>query len=121
MAGHDEPIEEHCGGGPEQRANLLLRWKHLTENVLPARARAERWPIRFDHCFKRISLDNAVGDVWYRHLEKPAERHLHGEPLRRAVSVAEDIVNGGLPALQSLDAASLRFRGKRPKGVTSTS
>ena len=79
---------------------------------LPARARAERWPLRLDHCFKRVCLDSAFGDVWYNHLRKPAERHMEGEALRRAVACAEEIAAGGVPVLREKNAASLAWRGK---------
>lgn len=94
---------------------LVARFKQLTEHTLPSRAKAERWPVRFDHCFKRICLDWAFGDVWYQHLARPAERHLRGAELERAVLCAEALLDGGLPVLQERDAASLRWRGKRPK------
>lgn len=93
----------------------MLRFKDLTERVLPARAAEERWPIRFDHCFKRICLDWAFGDVWYRHLARPAEKNLRGEALARAVQCAEELAADGLPVLQQRDQASLCWRGKRPK------
>ena len=102
-------------GRTAAEAALVARFKELTERVLPEQARAERWPIRFDHCFKRICLDWAFGDVWYRHVERPAERHLCGEPLGRAVQCAEELLAGGLPVLRERDEASLRWRGKRPK------
>lgn len=88
------------------------RFKELTEELLPALAREHRWPIRLDHCFKRICLDRAFGDVWYRHLRRPAERHLTGPPLARAVQCAEEIVRFGAPALLRHNQASLRLRGK---------
>ena len=97
------------------------RFKELTEEILPARARQQRWPIRFDHCFKRICLDWAFGDVWYRHLARPAERHLAGEPLQRAVACAEALATGEPALLRERDAASLRWRGKRPKPGTDAS
>lgn len=97
---------------PEQRYGALLRFKHLTETALPVRAREEHWPIRLDHCFKRICLDHAFGDVWYRHLRKPAERHLAGEALDRAVQCAEDLLREGLTLLTERNLASLRYRGK---------
>jgi hypothetical protein len=114
---------EQAEGGPraEQSARtedeqvLLARFKKLTEDTLPARAKEERWPVRFDHCFKRICLDCAFEDVWYRHLARPAERHLRGEALERAIRCAEALLDGGLPVLRERDAASLRWRGKRPK------
>lgn len=94
---------------------MVKRFKELTEEVLPARAREGRWPIRLDHCFKRICLDHAFGDVWYKHLARPAERHLQGDALGRATACAEELLAAGLPVLRERDAASLRYRGKRPK------
>lgn len=95
------------------REELVARFKHLTEVELPARAKAEHWPLRLDHCFKRVCLDYAFGDVWYKHLPKPAEKHLEGEPLRRAVACAEEILAGGVPLLRERNEASLVWRGKR--------
>jgi hypothetical protein len=109
---------------PERSAGeheAVARFKDLTERELPARAATERWPIRFDHCFKRICLDWAFGDVWYRHLARPAERHLRGEALARAVQCAEELSTGDIAVLQHRDAASLRWRGKRPKAARGAS
>ena len=90
----------------------IADFKRLTEQLLPTLAREQRWPIRLDHCFKRICLDAAFHDVWYRHLSRPAERHLGGEPLARAVACAEEIVRAGLPALIQRNRESLGYRGK---------
>ena len=90
----------------------IAHFKHLTETALPALARELGWPIRLDHCFKRICLDAAFHDVWYHHLPRPAERHLDGEPLARAIACAEAIAAEGLPTLTVRNAESLRFRGK---------
>ncbi len=90
----------------------LARWKHLTETALPARARDLRWPIRFDHCFKRITLDHACSDVWYQHLPRPAERHLRGPALARALAAAKALLSGDRALLDRLNQASLRHRGK---------
>ena len=98
--------------GEASRANKLARWKRLTEVELPALAREHRWPLRFDHCFKRVCLDHAFGDVWYNHLRKPAERHIEGEALARALACAEAIASGGLPVLVERNAESLAWRGK---------
>ena len=94
------------------RAELVERWKELTERVLPERARAERWPLRMDHCFKRVCLDWAFGDVWYRHCARPAERNIEGDALGRAVKCAEEIVTGGVEVLRERNRSSLLWRGK---------
>ena len=96
---------------PEEEKDVD-RWKELTESLLPAVAREERWPIRLDHCFKRITLDQAFRDAWYRHLPRPAERYLAGEPLQRALEAAEAIFANGKNRLDIYDRASLAWRGK---------
>ena len=90
----------------------IAHFKHLTEIALPALAREHHWPIRLDHCFKRICLDAAFHDVWYNHHPRPAERHLTGEPLARAITCAEAIAAEGLTTLTLRNAESLRYRGK---------
>lgn len=90
----------------------IAHFKHLTETVLPALARQHHWPIRLDHCFKRICLDAAFHDVWHHHLPRPAERHLIGDALARAISTAEAIAAEGVPTLTARNQESLRYRGK---------
>ena len=93
---------------PEQ----IARFKLLTEQSLPQRAREKRWPLRLDHCFKRVCLDYAFQDVWYRHLKRPAERHIAGEPLALALRCAEDLLADDGTLLRLRNEESLRWRGK---------
>ena len=94
------------------RNRQIARLKELTEHTLPARAREQHWPIRLDHCFKRICFDAAFGDVWYHHVKRPAEQHLEGEPLARALQCAEELAAGGRALLDERNQQSLRWRGK---------
>ena len=94
------------------REEAITEWKRLTEQVLPTLAKEQRWPLRLDHCFKRVCLDYACRDVWYRHLKKPAERHLDGEALQRALECARSISAEGEPLLRLRNEESLRYRGK---------
>lgn len=94
------------------RSPSIRRWKQLTEKQLPQKAAAERWPVRVDHCFKRITLDNLFGDVWYRHLPSPAEDHLTDEQAQKAAMIAETILQGGRETLNGLNRLSLQWRGK---------
>ncbi len=98
----------------------VRRFKHLTEIALPARAAALGWPIRLDHCFKRICLDYAFADVWYNHLARPAERHIAGDPLQRALACAEALLTGDRALLQARNIASLTYRGKTAISRSST-
>ena len=99
----------------ETRMEQISRLKRLTEVELPALAVAGRWPIRFDHCFKRICFDFAFEDVWYKHLARPAERHLDGVPLLRALQCAEELTVQGLSLLKERNRASLGYRGKQAR------
>ena len=99
---------------------LQERWLALTREELPARARAERWPLHLDHCFMRVLLDEACDGRWYDHVEgRPAYRHLGPERLARAVALGERLAAEPADAAEALllelDDASLRRRGKRPK------
>ena len=95
---------------------LRARWLELTRERLPARARAEGWPLRLDHCFQRVLLDQACGGRWYDHVAgRPAYRHLDARRLAAAVALGERLEREGEPLLRRLDADSLGWRGKRPK------
>ncbi len=93
------------------REILVERWTTLTRDVLPGMASAQRWPIRFDHCFMRVCLDAAVGVRWDTVVRRPAVRHLSLSQLAAAVDHAERIA--AEPALlPTLNRASLRLRGR---------
>lgn len=96
----------------QSREDQITEWKHLTEHVLPAFAKEHRWLLRLDHCFKRVTLDYAFQDVWYKHLQKPAERNIEGETLTRALACARDIAEQGEPLLRARNQESLAYRGK---------
>lgn len=97
-------------------ADDTARYLELTRERLPARARAEGWPLRFDHCFQRVVLDHAVHGRWYDHVDgRPALAHLSSAQLAAARAVAERIDREGVGLLCELDAQSLRWRGKPPK------
>ena len=38
------------------RKELVAEYTRLAKDALPARAKEEKWPIRFDHCFMRVML-----------------------------------------------------------------
>ena len=87
----------------------MAHWLHLTRTVLPGMAAAQRWPIRFDHCFMRVCLDNALGRPWPEAVRRPAIRHAGLDQLRAAVAVAERI-QATPDALPALNHASLAWR-----------
>jgi hypothetical protein len=102
------------GAAPGGRAALEARWLDLTRRALPEAARGRPgWPVRLDHCFQRILLDNASGGVWYDAIpRRPAYRHAPDALLTRAVALGEAVLAGDAP-LGPLNDRSLAWRGKR--------
>lgn len=96
------------------RAALTDRWFALTREVLPSLSDARRWPVRYDHCFQRILLDNAVGGLWRDHIAAPAWRNASNDQLAAAVALGEAAA-AGRADLNALDARSLAWRGKPPR------
>lgn len=93
---------------------LIDRYLHLTRTVMPQMAcRPEnRWPVRNDHCFQRIVLDNVTGGVWYDHINRPAYKNLCLDQARQAVMISEGIISGEI-CLRELNRKSLTWRGKQ--------
>ena len=95
------------------RAALEAAWLVLTRETLPALAAERRWPVRADHCFQRILLDNAVEGRWYDHIaRRPAYAHASDAVLARAVALGEAAMTGAAD-LAELNRRSLGWRGKR--------
>lgn len=96
------------------RDELLAEYFRLTRDVLPARARAGRWVVRYDHCFQRIILDHLFGASWRERLAAgaPAYKQLTDEQLVRACELARRIDAEGDTLLRELNRASLAWRGK---------
>ena len=94
------------------RRALEARWLALTRETLPALAPMRGWPVRADHCFQRILLDNALGGRWYDHVAgRPAYRHLDDAALARAVALGEAAAAGEVD-VALLNRRSLAWRGK---------
>ncbi len=75
-------------------------------------ADARGWPVRNDHCFQRILLDNACGRCWYEAVPaRPAYRHASDAVLTQAVALARAAIAGETD-LHTLNRRSLAWRGK---------
>jgi hypothetical protein len=85
-----------------------------TNDYLPSLASTTRkdWPVKFNHCFQRIVLDNICQDVWYEHISKPAYLHLTTEQAQQALRLCEQIYVGKAN-LDVLNQNSLRWRNKQ--------
>ena len=112
------PADDLDADGPD-RYDLQARWLTLTREVLPARARAAAdagkvWPVRLDHCFMRIALDQLFQGCWYDHLDRRlrAYKQLDDDQLAQAVALAEQLVEAGSPLVAAWNRQSLSWRGK---------
>ncbi|HEX8446751.1 MAG TPA: GCN5-related N-acetyltransferase [Sphingomonas sp.] len=95
--------------GDDRRA-AEARWLDLTRIRLPMVAAARGWPVRADHCFQRILLDNACGGVWYDHVAgRPAYAHADRPLLDRAIALAQAALAGDVD-LAALNRRSLAWR-----------
>ncbi|MDX2263743.1 MAG: GCN5-related N-acetyltransferase [Hyphomicrobiales bacterium] len=87
-------------------------WRDLIERRMPlAAARRADWPVRLDHCFARILLDNACGRPWREVIPAPAWRSAPPDILARATQLGERALAGETD-LPALNARSLALRGK---------
>lgn len=93
------------------REDLNEEWFALTRERMPGLAEVRGWPVRFDHCFQRILLDNAVGAKWNEEIPAPAYRNAPDEVLERATRLGQAVVDGEAD-LDELNANSLAWRGK---------
>lgn len=94
-----------------KEAALRARWRDLVERRMPALADERGWPVRFDHCFARILLDNAADAPWREIVPPPAWRNAPRPMLARAVALGEAAIAGAAD-LRALNQRSLRLRGK---------
>ena len=106
----DAPI----GLDRDSSSEIRQRWRNLVERDLPeaARDRKRGWPVRFDHCFARILLDNAHGRPWREVVDPPAWRNTSDEVLLRAIDLGKAVLEGRAD-LHALNQHSLYLRGKR--------
>ncbi|MEE4207575.1 MAG: GCN5-related N-acetyltransferase [Erythrobacter sp.] len=96
---------------PRASQSEIARWLDLTRNRMPDAAMARDWPVRFDHCFQRILLDNAVGGPWRDTITPPAYRNIDSITLARAIGLGEDALEGRAD-LAAMNRRSLAWRGR---------
>ncbi|RYY16104.1 MAG: GCN5-related N-acetyltransferase [Alphaproteobacteria bacterium] len=96
-------------GEAEDQGRRVARWLALTRITLPGFAVEHRWPIRLDHCFMRVLLDNAVGGVWHHTIARPAIKHADAETLERAIALGEGAMREP-SRLAMLNRCSLEWR-----------
>ena len=100
-------------------ADLVAEYLTLTQDTMPLLAIQKQntrgvkpWPVKHDHCFQRIVLDNICGDAWCSVIKTPAYKHLNTEQATAAVALCHQIINEDV-ALSMLNTRSLNWRKKQ--------
>ena len=95
---------------PDEKPSELVRtMEHLAETILPEKAASGDYPVRFDHCFKRIAYDVAVGAKWDTEVTPPFYAHATPKQIRRAVDVLQEMAEDPNRAAE-YNRHSLRYR-----------
>ena len=91
------------------------QYLELINRKLPQEAKHRDFPVRFNHCFARIILDNLFQCCWYEAIDRKkgtAYKQLSEEQLTKAIALAEEIINSPDVYIRELNQNSLRWRGK---------
>jgi tRNA A22 N-methylase len=92
---------------------LQAEYLDLINTQLPEKAKKVTMPVRLNHCFGRIILDNLFKDCWYNQLSRkqPAYKQISESQLEQAIALAKSMIDYPETAKQ-LNDNSLRWRGK---------
>lgn len=99
----------------DRLTQLRNQYLELTNQTLPQLAQKRQFPVRFNHCFQRIILDNLFGCCWYQVLERqqePAYKQLSEAQLEQAIALAQNIIEQPNAYLEKINRNSLFWRGK---------
>jgi hypothetical protein len=94
---------------------LRQEYLRLTNAHLPSIAGERHFPVRLNHCFQRIILDNLFGGCWYDFLEKckiPAYKQLNPAQLQQAITIAQNLCDRSNDYIVTLNQLSLKWRGE---------
>ncbi|MDB9528913.1 hypothetical protein PN498_23170 [Oscillatoria sp. CS-180] len=91
---------------------LTEQYLNLVNRQLPAAAQKGGYPVRFNHCFARIILDNICGCEWYQVIEKPAYKNMTEEQLQQAIALGKTFLVDPQACVEA-NQTSLRYRNKQ--------
>jgi hypothetical protein len=93
--------------------NLKNYYIHHVNVTLPIVSVQQQWPIKYNHCFARIILDNVFEDCWYKHLDrtKVAYQQLSYDELLKANKIIQLLIlDRTKKAINILNARSFKYR-----------
>ena len=97
----------------KELSQLRETYLELVNHQLPEKAKSESMPVRFNHCFGRIILDNLFERCWYEVLSRKqaAYKQLNKQQLQQAIAIANQMLQDPKTAV-ALNQNSLKWRGK---------
>lgn len=84
----------------------------LSEEVLPRAAKSGEYPVRHDHCFKRIAFDWACGAKWDTVVDQPFYKNATQRQKERALGALKQMVKFPGTA-HAMNKQSLTYRTNR--------
>jgi hypothetical protein len=99
------PMPAH---NPTIADRLILR--AMIEDGLPSRATQENWPVRQPWEFARAIFDCVYRQPYEQKLDEPVFENITTGRLARALDLALDVQDRGLPALEPLLSKSAAYR-----------
>lgn len=94
---------------------LQDRYLKLVNDELPLQAQSREFPVRLNHCFARIILDNLFERCWYEVIDRKqgaAYKQLTAEQLQQAIALSEAMIANPDTYIQKLNRNSLTWRKK---------
>ncbi|MEM6590425.1 MAG: hypothetical protein AAF651_01030 [Cyanobacteria bacterium P01_C01_bin.73] len=88
-------------------------YQDLVNHQLPQAAQSGTYPVRFNHCFARIILDNICGQTWYSVIDRPAYKNMTDQQLKDAVALGQSFL-ANPQRCHRANQKSLQYRHRHP-------
>lgn len=100
-----------------RRQRYVDKLEERCDDVLPRLAEDGGWPVRFDHCFRRICYDVACGGHWKEAID--GETFIEDadfQYVQKAACIAIRMIHDGPRYAERVNEESLAYRGKIEAG-----
>lgn len=105
-------ITDYADGN--DREAWIDRLGRYCDDVLPEQAQSsdDEWPVHFDHCFRRIAYDAALGCQWSERVDPPFIEHASLREIKSATGYAMMMAFSGASYADELQHRSLHYRDR---------
>ena len=102
-------VMNYCSSKTTERNKRLLN--EYVEETFPFVAKRYGWPIRFNHCFRRVIYDTLCQDRWDKHIASPAIDNMTPIQIVDCLTICDSIMQSP-DSLIELNNLSLSYRIK---------